>query len=634
MSNRRQNRRKNREKNNQEQNKRNDNQEQKGNDLKDFLKQKQAKRSKVRERRRRRKNNTKIDEQQLKEEEEEMKKEKEKRKERTKKSIKSKAMELQFEVPNFDKEKLEQIKRFKEEMREMEKLERRLKPFLIYFFQRFPYINDTVLADRIYSVSDRLLKNKREVTEELTKEFRKMQQKRKTKVIKNINYTNKSLMQDAVLVVPDIEEGYLQRMIYLHIDFEVLKEQKKNPLHTLMDIITKSAYPKKKIDLIKKNKNYENEIKENQNKNKNKKNKKDQTDEKEEEEEKYCKSCLYKHPVKEMVSCKAGHLVCKGCLYAYVKEALGRSTVDIKCPCDENCKEGFTRKMIQRAVPEKTFYYFQRLSKKFLCTCCYLEYPFIDSVSCNAGHMFCKNCLHTLVKVAIGKSQTKINCPSFEKCEKGFSDNSIEIAVPAKTYNYYKNLVREEILRKLGNEQLIRCPQCNYAVVASDYRKNHPSIEEYIFECLNPDCYKDSCLLCGKDAHPGYECEYNEKSILSEEDEIRKFIEEEKTKALLRVCNKCGQNYFKTQGCNKVICSNCGEYMCYLCQKSINDVKYGHFSYDENGCHLFTGPEEDDLRIQRAENEAIEKVERLLKNKGDIRKQLRFERIGLFTKKY
>ncbi|KAJ3442865.1 e3 ubiquitin-protein ligase [Anaeramoeba flamelloides] len=626
------NRRKNREKNNQEQNNRNDNQEQKGNDLQEFLKQKQAKRSKVRERRRRRKNNTKIDEQQLKKEEEEMKKEKEKRKERTKKSIKSKAMELQFEVPNFDKEKLEQIQRFKEEMREMEKLERRLKPFLIYFFQRFPYINDTVLADRIYDVSDRLLKNKRAVTEGLIKEFKKMQQKRKTKIVRKINYNNTSLMEDVFQVIPDIEEGFLQRTIIQKIDFNELKRQKLNPFNYLMDLLTKSTFPKKKRELIKKNKNYENEIKENIKNNKKKKTKRDQIDEK--EEEKYCKSCLYKHPVNEMLSCKAGHLICKKCLSAYVVNAISVSFVDIECPCDENCTQGFTKKMIQRAVPEKTFYYFQRISKKFLCTCCYLEYPFLDAVACNAGHMFCKNCLHTLVKVAIGKNQTTINCPSFDKCEVGFPEKTIESAVPKKTYSYYQNLVREELLQKLGNEKLIRCPQCNYAVVASDYKKKHPCFKEYIFECHNRGCYKDSCLLCGKYAHPGYECELNDKNILSEEDEIRKFIEEEKTKALLRICNKCGQNYFKTQGCNKVICSNCGEYMCYLCQKSINVEKYDHFPYEGEGCRLFTGPEEDAERIERAGQEAKEKVERLLKNKQDIRKQLRFERISVFSKKY
>ena len=47
------------------------------------------------------------------------------------------------------------------------------------------------------------------------------------------------------------------------------------------------------------------------------------------------------------------------------------------------------------------------------------------------------------------------------------------------------------------------------------------------------------------------------------------------TDAMIRACVKCGNRFFKEEGCNKMTC-NCGQTMCYLCRQPI-EKGYTHF---------------------------------------------------------
>ena len=43
----------------------------------------------------------------------------------------------------------------------------------------------------------------------------------------------------------------------------------------------------------------------------------------------------------------------------------------------------------------------------------------------------------------------------------------------------------------------------------------------------------------------------------------------------VRLCPKCRMGIAKTEGCNKMTCTNCGQYFCFACGKAING--YDHF---------------------------------------------------------
>ncbi|KAJ3427297.1 e3 ubiquitin-protein ligase [Anaeramoeba flamelloides] len=250
---------------------------------------------------------------------------------------------------------------------------------------------------------------------------------------------------------------------------------------------------------------------------------------------------------------------------------------------------------------------YEKFGAKLTCMCCYVPVSFVNMVSCKDGHLFCCDCLYNLVKHSIGQRKKEIRCPCVTKCEFGFSDEMLKKAVPENVLKNYQQLVQDSEIQSAGIKNLKKCPFCNYAVIIEN-----PNIgNTNILECKNIACLKVSCLLCGNEAHKGKTCEEAKEKKGTD---FRTYIEEEMIRALLSTCNKCGQNYFKTKGCNKIVCSFCGESMCYLCQKSINKEKYKHFSNKAGHCKLWTTIKDDEQNIKEAKKIAKLKVNQMRKN--------------------
>ena len=98
-------------------------------------------------------------------------------------------------------------------------------------------------------------------------------------------------------------------------------------------------------------------------------------------------------------------------------------------------------------------------------------------------------------------------------------------------------------------------------------------------------------------------------------------IEEARTEALIRTCNKCKVRILKEDGCNKVICTSCYAVLCDYCGKDITKAMYNHFD-SESGrappglitksggkCPLYdeSNKRKDD-QVEAAEKEAMAKV--------------------------
>ncbi|XP_041473758.1 uncharacterized protein LOC121422663 [Lytechinus variegatus] len=237
------------------------------------------------------------------------------------------------------------------------------------------------------------------------------------------------------------------------------------------------------------------------------------------------------------------------------------------------------------------------------CGCCYLEVTFENMIQCLEGHLFCQTCLQRYTKEAVyGQGKATLSCLE-DGCDSVFPRSQLEKTLTKEILLKYDERVVEESINMADMDNLLRCPNCNYAAVLD---KDHK-----VFSC--PECHKETCRNCKepwKD-HYGLECDQVKKQST-----MRLSYQERMTEAKVRTCYKCGTKFTKSEGCNKMTC-RCGAKMCYICRQPIKD--YSHFdnrAAPPNGqmwmpkqgekCRLWTNSDEDD-------NRAVKEIERQMK---------------------
>ncbi|ESO87151.1 hypothetical protein LOTGIDRAFT_55132, partial [Lottia gigantea] len=240
------------------------------------------------------------------------------------------------------------------------------------------------------------------------------------------------------------------------------------------------------------------------------------------------------------------------------------------------------------------------------CGCCYGEQPFEDMVQCYDGHLFCKSCLQSYVREAVfGSGKLDLRCMT-ESCDTNFPESQLQCCLETDVLEKYQERVREENLNLADLEDLVRCPNCEYAAIMDSGDK--------VFRCQNIHCLKETCRFCKEEwkDHIGIPCEELEKK---DEAALRKEYEEKMTAAKVRTCHKCKSQFMKEEGCNKMTC-RCGATMCYVCRKPT--IHYDHFCQHPRdpgsnckkckACSLWTNPEEDDQRaVSEIQQEAQQK---------------------------
>ncbi|XP_071482028.1 E3 ubiquitin-protein ligase RNF216-like [Diadema antillarum] len=244
------------------------------------------------------------------------------------------------------------------------------------------------------------------------------------------------------------------------------------------------------------------------------------------------------------------------------------------------------------------------------CGCCYMEVTFENMVQCLEGHLFCRTCLQSYTKEAVfGQGKATLSCLE-DGCDSVFPRSQLEKTLSSEILAKYDERVVEESIQLAEVDNLLRCPNCNYAAVLDADHK--------IFSC--PECHEETCRDCKepwKD-HFGLACDEVKK-----QSKLRLTYHERMTEAKVRTCYKCGTKFTKDQGCNKMTC-RCGAKMCYICRQPIKD--YSHFDNTAQQprpgvkwvprpgekCRLWTNAEEDDDRaVHEIEMEMKEEERKL-----------------------
>lgn len=225
------------------------------------------------------------------------------------------------------------------------------------------------------------------------------------------------------------------------------------------------------------------------------------------------------------------------------------------------------------------------------CGCCCCEYAFDNMRQCSEGHLFCKTCLSKYIEQTIfGDGRSVIKCMNTEGevCQGYFSDEMIRLSLSEKVFTKYSEQLARDALKAAKIDNLKTCHNCQLQV------EINPDVG-IVMTC--PNCYKNTCVECGDEAHVPLKCNEVEKKGQTSK---RLSVEEAMTQARVRQCPKCKTRFFKTEGCNKMTCT-CGGLTCYVCRKDLAKEGYNHFCQTPHcdhstckKCKLYSDSVEDD----------------------------------------
>ena len=240
------------------------------------------------------------------------------------------------------------------------------------------------------------------------------------------------------------------------------------------------------------------------------------------------------------------------------------------------------------------------------CQCCFTDVPTARTTHCHGEtpHFFCFDCASSNAKAQLDLSRYKLCCMDGSGCPAEFTRFERHRFLDDDTLARLDRLQQQAELREADLPDLEHCPFCDFAAIC-------PPIEvDREFRCLGPDCELTSCRSCKQISHIPKSCAEHRKEQGIEE---RHIVEEEMTKALLRRCPKasCGVPIIKADGCNKIICTKCGCYICDVCGNDITKEGYAHF---RGGGGKGDCPQSDDTigrknkKIEEAAKEAKAKI--------------------------
>ncbi|KAL3700597.1 hypothetical protein R1sor_018619 [Riccia sorocarpa] len=221
------------------------------------------------------------------------------------------------------------------------------------------------------------------------------------------------------------------------------------------------------------------------------------------------------------------------------------------------------------------------------CYICFSEHLGKDFIRLPCQHNFCIGCMETLANVHVKEgSVNKLNCPD-TSCRGSIPPYVLKELLEEEVFQRWDNLVLQRTLDSMVD--IVYCPRCETVCIEE---------KDNFVQCTQ--CLYTFCSLCRQSWHVGQECMSTEARlrILEERQKGSKIGEDQRRKeqALInemmnmqyvrreaKQCPKCKMAISKSEGCNKMVCSNCGQYFCFKCGKKIDG--YDHFG--DGSCNLF-----------------------------------------------
>ncbi|KAM6907885.1 E3 ubiquitin-protein ligase RNF14 [Xenentodon cancila] len=245
--------------------------------------------------------------------------------------------------------------------------------------------------------------------------------------------------------------------------------------------------------------------------------------------------------------------------------------------------------------------------KVFCCGICFIE-KLGSNCLCfkECQHVYCKACLTEYFQIQIRDGNVQcLNCPE-PKCTSLATPLQVKQLVDEELFARYDRLLLQSSLDLMAD--VVYCPRqfCGTAVmVEPDTTMGICTVCKYAF-----------CTLCKLGYHgvshckiPADELRNLRDEYLSATSEGKKFMEQRFGKRVIqkaveesfsrdwlnencKACPRCGTNIQKVDGCNKMTCTSCKQYFCWLCLGILTKGNpYSHFNNPHSPCYnqLFLG---------------------------------------------
>uniref|UniRef100_A0A914L1M6 RING-type domain-containing protein n=1 Tax=Meloidogyne incognita TaxID=6306 RepID=A0A914L1M6_MELIC len=227
----------------------------------------------------------------------------------------------------------------------------------------------------------------------------------------------------------------------------------------------------------------------------------------------------------------------------------------------------------------------QFISQLFECLVCYDKVKLNNVVFCNIpvsatedsdpeAHTFCLTCVSGHASAAVGeipmaKGGIGLRCMA-TGCDNPILYSEIRMVLSEDVQKKLDERILQESIGMASIDKLERCKNCNFAMQMEVDKKINK-----VFDCLG--CGAKMCRICERnwdDEHFGISCEELDAKYKDKKDKKEREIEKQLNEIIVRKCSRCGIQFIKEKGCNKMTC-RCGMTQCYLCREI--DIKDTHF---------------------------------------------------------